>query len=170
MFDWSFSNSKDSSDMLPGVVPSKSLPVSTLTLTSGLVTVMINQDDRKQFIEELDSPPELPVIEDLLPNELTGVSWSQSCHCITAETALVHVLDFKPQLLVAFMDVGFGGEYRIQVGFNQSALHEGMLVEEISIFIDKDLQVSEDIACTAFAAVFAPFPGVVYAPRQCKVQ
>ena len=118
--------------------------------------------DGKQFIEEL------ALVEDFLPNESTasGVSWSQSCHCITAETALDHVLNFRTQLLVAFADVGFRGEYRMQVGFNQSALHEGMSVEEISIFLNKDLQVSEDIACTTFAAVFAPFPGVVYAPKQ----
>ena len=120
--------------------------------------------DRRQSIEELSSSQAL--VENLLPNESTGVSWSQSCHCITAETALVHVLNFKAQLLAAFIDVGFGGEYIVQVGFNQSALHVGMLVEEISIFLDKDLQVSEDDACTTFAAVFAPFPGVVYAPRQ----
>ena len=119
---------------------------------------------RKQSIEELSSL--LAPVENLPPNESTGVSWSQSCHCIMAETALVHVLNFKAQLLVAFTDVGFGGEYSIQVGFNQSALHAGMLVEEISIFLDEDLQVSEDDACTAFSAVFAPFPGVVYTPGQ----
>ena len=120
--------------------------------------------DGKQSIKELGSPSAL--VEDLPPNDLIGVSWSQSCHCITAETALSHVLNFKTQLLVAFTDVGFGGEYSIQVGFNQSALHAGMLVEEISIFLDEDLQVSEDDACTAFSAVFAPFPGVVYTPGQ----
>ena len=120
--------------------------------------------DGKQSIEELGSPPAL--VEDLPPNESAGVSWSQSCHCITAETALVHVLNFETQLLAAFTDVGFGGEYRIQVGFNQSALHAGMLVEEISLFLDEDLQVSEDDACITFSAVFAPFPGVVYAPKQ----
>ena len=120
--------------------------------------------DEKQSIEELGSP--LALVEDLMPNKSTGVFWSQSCHCITAETALVHILNFETQLLTAFTNVGFGGEYRIQVGFNLSALYDGMLVEEIFMFLDKDLQVSEDNVCTAFAAVFAPFPGVVYAPRQ----
>ena len=120
----------------------------------------------KQPIKELGTPSALALVEDLLPNKLTGVPWSQLCHCITAETALVHVLNFNTQLLAAFKNVGFGGEYRIQVGFNPLALHEGMLVEEISIFLDKDLQVSEDNACTTFASVFVPFPGVVYTPRQ----
>ena len=121
--------------------------------------------DGKQYIEELGSPPALA--EDLPPpNDSAGVSWSQSCHCITAETALVHVLNFTTQLLAAFTEVGFKGEYRIQVGFNQSVLHAGMLVEEISLFLDEDLQVSEDDACTTFSAVFAPFPGVVYTPGQ----
>ena len=119
----------------------------------------------ENLAQELDSPSAL--VEDLPPpNKSTGVSQSQSCHCITAETALVHVLNFTTQLLAAFTDVGFRGEYRIQVGFNQSALHAGMLVEEISIFLDKNLQVSEDAVCTTFAAVFAPFPGVVYASSQ----
>lgn len=102
-------------------------------------------------------------MEDSPPNESTGVFWSRPHHPITAK---VHGLNFETQLVAAFTNVGFRGRFRIQTSFNQSALRAGMLEEEISIILDNDLQVSEDKVYTAFAAVLAPFSGVVYTPRQ----
>ena len=50
----------------------------------------------------------------------------------------------------------------IQVGFNETSLREGMLVEEIYLLLDGELRTSEDHICTTLGPVFAPFPGIVY--------
>jgi hypothetical protein len=69
----------------------------------------------------------------------------------------------ETQLQSIFATIGFGDEYVLQVGFNETALREGLLVEEIYLSVNGDLPTFNDqTVCKAFASVFAPFPGVVY--------
>ena len=81
---------------------------------------------------------------------------------ITAQRALAHISAFELPLRMAFADVRFEGDYKIQVGFNESMLQKGVLVEEIYLLLEGTLQVSEDVVCMAFSPVFSPFPGTIY--------
>ena len=92
--------------------------------------------------------------------------WFESARYITADEAFAFVSDLEIPLRVAFADVKFRGQYMIQVGFNESMLHQGKLVEEVYLLLDADLWVPGDDVCTTFTAVFAPFPAVVYTPEQ----
>jgi hypothetical protein len=66
-------------------------------------------------------------------------------------------------LQAAFATIDFSDEYILQVGFNEAALHESLLIEEIYLFLNGDLSALNDqVVCEAFASVFTPFPGVVY--------
>ena len=92
--------------------------------------------------------------------------WFESDRCITADEAFAFVSDLEIPLRIAFSDLNFRGQYEIQVGFNESMLHQGNLVEEVYLLLDADLQVPGDDICTTFTAVFAPFPAIVYTPEQ----
>ena len=81
---------------------------------------------------------------------------------ITAQRALAHISAFELPLRMAFANIRFEGDYKVQVGFNESMLQKGDLVEEIYLLLENTLQVSEDEVCTAFSPVFAPFPGTIY--------
>jgi hypothetical protein len=62
----------------------------------------------------------------------------------------------------ALTNIGFSGEYILQVGFNPVALHEDLLIEEIYLSLNGDLPTLNDqVVCEAFAPIFTPFPGVV---------
>ena len=105
-------------------------------------------------------------MENSPPIESTEVFWLRPHQWHHRITAKVYGLNFETQLSAAFTNVGYRGRFRIQANFNQSTLLSGMLEEEIYIILDNDLQVSEDKVYTNFAAVLAPFSGVVYTPRQ----
>jgi hypothetical protein len=65
-------------------------------------------------------------------------------------------------LQAAFANIGFSGEYILQVGFNPVALHEGLLIEEIYLSLNGDLPTLDDqVVSGTFAPIFTPFPGVV---------
>ena len=81
---------------------------------------------------------------------------------ITAQRAFAHISAFELPLRMAFEDIRFEGDYRVQVGFNESILQKGVLVEEIYLLLGSTLQVSEDEVCAAFSPIFAPFPGTIY--------
>ncbi|KAH9961171.1 hypothetical protein BGW80DRAFT_1360468 [Lactifluus volemus] len=82
---------------------------------------------------------------------------------ITAKKAYSHALRMETQLQAIFATIGFSDEYVLQVGFNETALREGLLVEEIYLSVNGDLPTFNDhTVCKAFASVFTPFPGVVY--------
>ena len=82
---------------------------------------------------------------------------------ITANEAYTHALRMETQLKAVFATIGFSDEYILQVGFNEAALREGLLVEEIYLSVNGDLPTFNDqTVCKAFASVFTPFPGVVY--------
>ena len=81
---------------------------------------------------------------------------------ITAQQAVAHISAFELPLRMAFENIRFEGDYRVQVGFNESMLQKDVLVEEIYLLLESTLQVSEDEVCAAFAPVFAPFPGTIY--------
>ena len=81
---------------------------------------------------------------------------------MTAQRALAHISAFELPLRIAFADVRFKGDYKIQVGFNESMLERGVLVEEIYLLLEGTLHVSKAVVCAAFAPVFSPFPGTIY--------
>jgi len=88
------------------------------------------------------------------------------CHR-SSQYILAHKASFlEPVLAKALANLQFEGEYMIQVGFNETSLQEGMLVEEIYLLLDGELQSSEDHICATLRAVFAPFPGIVYTRLQ----
>ena len=81
---------------------------------------------------------------------------------ITANEAYSHALRMEAPLQAAFANIGFSGEYILQVGFNPVVLHEGLLIEEIYLSLNGDLPILNDqVVCEAFAPIFTPFPGVV---------
>jgi hypothetical protein len=81
---------------------------------------------------------------------------------ITANEAYSHALHMETPLQAAFANIDFSGEYVLQVGFSQVALHEGLLIEEIYLSLNGELPTLNDqVICGAFASIFAPFPGVV---------
>jgi len=45
-------------------------------------------------------------------------------------------------------------------------LQQGMLLEEIHLLLDGNLRQREKDICKIFAPIFAPFPGVVFTPRE----
>ena len=79
--------------------------------------------------------------------------WFESARYITADEAFTLVSDLEIPLLIAFADVKFRGQYKIQLGFNESMLH-GKFVEEVYLLLDADLQVSVD-----FHGRFYTIPG-----------
>jgi hypothetical protein len=82
---------------------------------------------------------------------------------ITADEAYLHALRMETRLQAIFATVGFSDEYVLQVGFNETALCEGLLVEEIYLSVNGDLPTfNVQTTRKAFSSVFAPFPGVVY--------
>ena len=85
---------------------------------------------------------------------------------ILAYQASSHATLLGPVLLTALTSLRFEGQYMIQVGFNETSLKEGMLIEEIYLLLDGDIQSSEDHICATLGDVFAPFPGIVYTPLQ----
>jgi hypothetical protein len=81
---------------------------------------------------------------------------------ITANEAYSHALRMEAPLQAAFANIGFSGEYILQVGFNPVVLHEGLLIEEIYLSLNGDLPTLNDqIVSETFASIFTPFPGVV---------
>ncbi|KAH9965686.1 hypothetical protein BGW80DRAFT_1563066 [Lactifluus volemus] len=81
---------------------------------------------------------------------------------ITADEAYTHALHMEAPLRATFASIGFSDEYILQAGFNEAALHESLLIEEIYLFLNGDLPALTDQAiCEAFSSVFVPFPGVV---------
>jgi len=117
--------------------------------------------DPKTESQASPTPANDPLV-DLDENTL----WFESGRYITAEEAFAFVSDLEFPLRIAFADVKFRGQYKIQVGFNESMLYQGKLVEEVYLLLDADLQVPGDDVCTTFTAVFAPFPAIVYTPEQ----
>ena len=88
--------------------------------------------------------------------------YDHSSQYILAHQASSRATLLEPVLLAALTNLQFEGQYMIQVGFNETSLREGMLVEEIYLLLDGELQTSEDHICTTLGPVFAPFPGIVY--------
>ena len=88
--------------------------------------------------------------------------YDHSSQYILAHQASSHATLLEPVLLTALINLQFEGQYMIQVGFNETSLREGMLVEEIYLLLDGELRTPEDHICTTLGPVFAPFPGIVY--------
>ena len=104
--------------------------------------------------------------DDLLVNLDENALWFESDRYITADEAFAFVSDLEIPLRIAFADVKFRGQYKIQVGFDESMLRQGMLVEEVYLLLDVGLQVPVHDVCNTFTAIFAPFPAIVYTPEQ----
>ena len=92
----------------------------------------------------------------------------QSVRCITADRAFSHVsTSVEGPLLEVLTRIRYQGFYRIQVGFNEAMLKEGLQVEEIYVTLDDDLGVLGDlVVCSMLGPIFAPFPGIVSTPNQ----
>ena len=86
--------------------------------------------------------------------------------CITADEASSHAYLMEPALREALADAGFEGEYMIQVGFNDTMLFQGTLLEQIFLLLDGNLNMTEDDVCTVFAPIFSPFPAIIYTQGQ----
>jgi len=54
----------------------------------------------------------------------------------------------------------------IQVGFDEFILQQGMLLEEIHLFLNENLRLPQHDICMIFAPIFAPFPGIIYTPGE----
>ena len=89
-----------------------------------------------------------------------------SSEYILAHNASSHASLLESILLEALTNLQFEGEYMIQVGFNETSLREGILVEEVYLLLDGELQSSEDHICAILGPVFAPYPGIVYTRLQ----
>ena len=76
---------------------------------------------------------------------------------VTADQASSHVDLFQPALQARLI---------IQVGFNETLLQQGILLEEIHLFLDRNLRLPENEICMVFAPIFAPFPGIVFTPEE----
>jgi len=99
-------------------------------------------------------------------DDLTKPICHPSSRYILAHRASSYASLLEPVLLAALTNLQFEGHYMIQVGFNETSLREGMLIEEIYLLLDGELQSSEDYICATLGAVFALFPGIVYTPHQ----
>ena len=99
-------------------------------------------------------------------DDLTKPICHPSSEYILAHNASSHASLLESILLAALTNLQFEGEYMIQVGFNETSLREGMLVEEVYLLLDGELQSSEDHICAILGPVFAPYPGIVYTRLQ----
>ena len=93
-------------------------------------------------------------------------AWHPISRHVTANQVSSHVDLLEPALRVGLARVAFEGQYMIQVGFNESMLQQGTLLEEIHLLLDRDLVLREEDTCTIFAPIFAPFPGIVFTPGE----
>ena len=90
----------------------------------------------------------------------------RSSQYIVAHRASLHASLLGSVLVAALGNLQFEGQYMIQVGFNETSLRGGMLIEEIYLLLDGELQSSEDRICATLGPVFAPFPVTVYTHLQ----
>jgi len=93
-------------------------------------------------------------------------AWRLISRHVTADQASSHVDLLEPALRLGLLRAAFQGQYMIQVGFNETMLQQGTLLEEIHLLLDGDLQLRERDICMIFAPIFAPFPGIVFTPGE----
>ena len=92
--------------------------------------------------------------------------WFPTSCSVTADDASSHVGLLKPALRERLARVGFEGQYMIQVGFNETMLQQGTLLQEIHLFLDGNLELPEQGIYGIFAPIFAPFPTIIYTPGE----
>ena len=93
-------------------------------------------------------------------------AWHLTSRHITADQASSHAHNLEPAIRVGLARAAFEGRYMIQVGFDESILQHGTLLEEIHLLLDGNLRLPERDICMIFAPIFAPFPGIVYTPGE----
>jgi len=93
--------------------------------------------------------------------------WFPISRSVTADKASLHVGLFKPALREGLARASFAGQHCvIQVGFNETMLQQGTLLEEIHLLLDGNLALPEQEIYRIFAPIFAPFPAIVYTPGE----
>ena len=122
-----------------------------------------------QPASSLDGAAYEPSVDAKMGNGLShSLSEIQSVRCITADRTFSHAsTSVEGPLLEILTRIRYQGLYKIQVGFNDEMLKEGLQVEEIYLTLDEDLGVrSGSAVCSLLEPIFAPFPGIVSTPSQ----
>ena len=136
---------------------------SKSALASGSTVV----DNRASSRQEGPVFRRLTSFEEEVPPENKPSSFqSRNPRYVTADLASSHVNLLEPFLRMGLASAAFEGQYIIQVGFNETALQQGVLLEEIHLLLDGNLRLEKNDICTIFAPTFAPFPGIIYTPGE----
>ena len=79
--------------------------------------------------------------------------WHLISRHMTADQASSHVQILEPALRVGLARAAFEGRYMIQIGFDESMLQQGTLLEEILLFLDGNLRLPEHEIRMMFASI-----------------
>ncbi|KAF8074722.1 hypothetical protein FPV67DRAFT_594382 [Lyophyllum atratum] len=82
----------------------------------------------------------------------------------TPDLAFDHACSKEAEIRHALRQLQYEGSYLIQTGFNQEMLHIGQVMEEIHVFLDVNIPLSQEHILSKFEPLFSPFPGSINTP------